>query len=178
MITLQSISMNLLKKHFSLPFPTFIIFLIVTASFLVYDKSFSLNSLSGPIPTITTPEGFSIYLEIAETVDKRSKGLMFRKSLEANHGMLFIFPEMGYWTFWMKNTLISLDILWMDESGKILHVESRVPICTKADDSCPRYYSTQESRYVLEIQAGMANELGLKPGKQLKLSLPSKQHDP
>jgi len=166
------------KKYFSLCFQTFIIFLILTSSILSYDNSFSLNSLPGEAATITTPEGFSIYLEIAETVDKRSKGLMFRKSLEANHGMLFIFPKMGYWTFWMKNTLIPLDILWMNESGKILHVESRVPICTKTDDSCPRYYSTQESRYVLEIQAGMAKKLGLTPGKQLNISLPFRPPTP
>jgi len=170
--------MNMPKKYFSLCFQTFIIFLILTSSILSYDNSFSLNSLPGEAATITTPEGFSIYLEIAETVDKRSKGLMFRKSLEANHGMLFIFPKMGYWTFWMKNTLIPLDILWMNESGKILHVESRVPICTKTDDSCPRYYSTQESRYVLEIQAGMAKKLGLTPGKQLNISLPFRPPTP
>lgn len=170
--------MNMPKKYFFLCFQTFIIFLILTSSILSYDNSFSLNSLPGEAATITTPEGFSIYLEIAETVDKRSKGLMFRKSLEANHGMLFIFPKMGYWTFWMKNTLIPLDILWMNESGKILHVESRVPICTKTDDSCPRYYSTQESRYVLEIQAGMAKKLGLTPGKQLNISLPFRPPTP
>ncbi|MGD9850481.1 MAG: DUF192 domain-containing protein [Nitrospirales bacterium] len=124
---------------------------------------------------IFTPTGVSLSVEIAETVDKRSQGLMYRKSLEADQGMLFIFPEMGYWTFWMKNTLIPLDILWMDESGKILHVESHVPICTKKDDSCPRYYSTRESIFVLEIQAGRAKELGLTPGTRMSLAIPSRQ---
>lgn len=124
---------------------------------------------------IFTPTGVSLSVEIAETVDKRSQGLMFRQSLEADQGMLFIFPEMGYWTFWMKNTLIPLDILWMDESGKILHVESQVPICTKKDDSCPRYYSTRESIFVLEIQAGRAKELGLTPGTRLSVAIPSRQ---
>ncbi|MGE0472211.1 MAG: DUF192 domain-containing protein [Nitrospirales bacterium] len=138
---------------------------------LVFSSEPSLNELA----KISTPTGVSLSVEIAETVDKRSQGLMFRQSLEADEGMLFIFPEMGYWTFWMKNTLIPLDILWMDESGKILHVEPHVPICTKKDDSCPRYYSTRESRFVLEIQAGRAKELGLTPGTHLSLTIPSKQ---
>lgn len=139
---------------------------------------FSSQSSPHELATVSTPTGVSLTVEIAETVDKRSQGLMFRKSLEADHGMLFIFPEMGHWTFWMKNTLISLDILWLDELGKILHVESHVPICTKKDDSCPRYYSTRESLYVLEIQAGKAKELGLTPGTRLSLTIPSKQPTP
>lgn len=133
---------------------------------------FSSPSSPKKLAKVSTPTGASLSVEIAETVDKRSQGLMFRQSLEADHGMLFIFPELGYWTFWMKNTLIPLDILWMDESGKILHVESHVPICTKKDDSCPRYYSTRESLYVLEIQAGRAKELGLTPGTRLSLTIP------
>ena len=97
---------------------------------------------------------------------------MFRKSLGSNRGMLFIFPEKGYYAFWMKNTLIPLDIIWLDESGMILHLERNVPICTKTDDSCPRYFSTRESLYVLEIQGGMAKKYGLEPGNPLKLSIP------
>lgn len=118
---------------------------------------------------ISTATGSQIIAEIADTVDKRATGLMFRKNLDPQRGMLFIFPEMGYWTFWMKNTLIPLDIIWMDDSQTILHVESHVPICTKIDDSCPRYYSLRESRYVLEIQAGMAEKIGIVPGKRLQI---------
>ena len=161
------------KKHRSPRFRVFLISLILVVISLGDDKSFSFNSPSNEPATISTPAGFLISVEIAETADKRAEGLMFRKSLKADQGMLFIFPEMGYWTFWMKNTLIPLDILWMDELGKILHVESQVPICTKTDDSCPRYSSTRESLYVLEIRDGMAKKLGLTPGKQLSITLPS-----
>lgn len=148
-------------------------FLIPIIFFTDTKQSLAAKNSPHDFTTISTPSGFSISLEIAETLDKRAKGLMFRKSLAADHGMLFIFPETGYWTFWMKNTLIPLDIIWMNESWKILHIESQVPICTKTDDSCPRYYSTQESRFVLEIQAGMAKQLDLSPGQHMSPSFSS-----
>ena len=121
---------------------------------------------------ISTPKGNTILAEIANTVDKRALGLMFRSSLAPNHGMLFQFPELGYWTFWMKNTKIPLDILWLDKTGRIIHIESKVPICTRTDDGCPRYYSHRKSQQVLEIGAGMAKKLELMPGDQLTITLP------
>ncbi len=124
------------------------------------------------LANISTPKGSIIFAEIADTPDKRAKGLMYRPSMEREHGMLFQFPELGYWTFWMKNTQIPLDILWLDKTGIIIHIESQVPICTRTDDHCPRYYSTQKSWQVLELNAGMAEELGLFPGSQLKISVP------
>jgi uncharacterized protein len=127
------------------------------------------------LAVISTPTGSKIFAEIAATLDKRTTGLMFRNNLESDRGMLFVFPEMGYWTFWMKNTLIPLDIIWLDDFQRILHVESRVPICTKIDDSCPRYSARRESQYVLEIKAGMAEQLGLEPGQQLKVTIPHNQ---
>lgn len=141
---------------------------------LIFGNCLSLShAASSPeFATLSTPTGHLISAEVADTLDKRAKGLMFRSSLSREQGMLFVFPKLGYWTFWMKNTLIPLDILWMNETGTILHLETHVPICLKTDDSCPRYSSHRESRYVLEINAGMAQELGLRPGQQLSISLP------
>ncbi len=83
---------------------------------------------------ILMPNGSIIMAEVADTPDKRARGLMYRTSLAPEHGMLFQFPELGYWTFWMKNTKIPLDIIWLDNTGKIIHIESEVPICTRTDD--------------------------------------------
>ncbi len=127
---------------------------------------------SGGLASITTPQGSEIFAEIANTPNLRAQGLMFRPSIAPDRGMLFQFPELGYWTFWMKNTKISLDILWMDQLGTILHIEERVPICTRTDDGCPRYYAHQKSWQVLEIQAGMAEKLGLVNGSRLSIVLP------
>ena len=116
--------------------------------------------------------------EVADTSNKRAQGLMYRTIMEENHGMLFIFPELGYWTFWMKNTKIPLDILWLDKKGTIIHIEANVPICTRVDDHCPRHYSYKESWQVLELNAGIAEKLQLQPGSRLTISLPPQNHTP
>lgn len=122
--------------------------------------------------TILTPKETIIFAEIVDSPDKRSKGLMFRQSMAPDRGMLFLFPETGHFSFWMKNTLIPLDILWLDESGTILHLEPNVPICTRKDDQCPKYQSPHKSSQVLELNAGTAEKLGLSVGSQLKVDLP------
>lgn len=127
----------------------------------------------GGLASIATPQGTQILAEIADTPDKRAKGLMFRSSMAPDQGMLFRFPKLGHWTFWMKNTKISLDIIWMDKLGRIIHIEAQAPICTRTDDGCPRYYAHQKSWQVLEIKAGMAEKLGLDIGQQLAISLPN-----
>ena len=131
------------------------------------------GSLSGNgLGTIVTPSGTTIFVEIADSPDKRVQGLMFRHSMAPDRGMLFLFPELGDRTFWMKNTLISLDIFWLNESGTIIHLEPHVPICTRKDDGCPRYRSPYKSIQVLELNGGMAEKLDLAVGKQLKIDLP------
>lgn len=122
--------------------------------------------------TISLPNGTTIFVEIADSPSKRSQGLMLRPSMAPDRGMLFLFPEPGDHAFWMKNTLISLDMLWLDETGTILHLESKVPICTRQDDGCPRYRSPSKSLHVLELNAGKARQLGLAVGNQLKIDLP------
>jgi hypothetical protein len=75
----------------------------------------------------------------------------------------------------MKNTKIPLDILWLDKTGTIIHLQSDVPICTRTDDHCPRYYSHKKSWQVLELKAGMAEKLELIPGSRLTITVPQNQ---
>jgi uncharacterized membrane protein (UPF0127 family) len=132
-----------------------------------------MHSKSGKgLGTISTANGTTIFVEIDDSPDTRSQGLMFRHSMAPDRGMLFLFPEHGDHTFWMKNTLISLDIFWLDESGIILHLELDVPICTRKDDGCPRYQAPSKSFHVLELNAGMAEKLDLAVGEQLIIDLP------
>lgn len=122
--------------------------------------------------TIKTPNGTTLFVEIADSPDTRAQGLMFRPSMAPDRGMLFLFPERGDHAFWMKNTLISLDIFWLDQTGTIIHLEPNVPICTRKDDGCPRYKAPSKSLQVLELNAGMAKNMELVAGSHLKIDLP------
>jgi len=121
---------------------------------------------------VTTPQGAIIMAELAETIEQRARGLMFRPSLERNRGMLFTFAEPQQWSFWMKNTRISLDIIWMDGNKKIVHIERRVPICNRTDDGCPQYQPNENALYVLELAAGSADAFTLERGATLRFQLP------
>ncbi len=90
-----------------------------------------------------------------------------------DQGMLFTFPEPGYWTFWMKNTKMPLDILWLDRNGNVVHVEPYVPICERTDNLCPRYRPKTAAIQVLELRAGQAATLKLTPGTQLTVEMPN-----
>lgn len=129
------------------------------------------------VPVIT-PQGVTILTELADTSEKRARGLMFRKSLAGDRGMLFIFPEPQPWTFWMKNTRIALDIVWIDRHKKVVHVERNVPGCTRSDDGCPHYQPNDDALYVLELAAGGADALKLHRGAKLQFHLPTSEGRP
>src|SRR3982750_1449172 len=70
-------------------------------------------------PHVTLPDGYTVSVEIAADDETRAQGLMFRDSLREGTGMLFLFPKSGDYPFWMQNTLIPLDITWIDENHKV-----------------------------------------------------------
>jgi hypothetical protein len=125
-----------------------------------------------PLIPVTLPQGAVIQAELADTSDERARGLMFRPTLDANRGMLFVFAEAQQWSFWMKNTRISLDIIWMDQKKKIVHIAHRVPTCSRTDDGCPQYQPNESAVYVLELAAGSAEVFNLDRGSVLRFQLP------
>ncbi len=92
---------------------------------------------------------------------------MYRQKLAADRGMLFVFSSEGVHKFWMKNTLIPLDMLWIAGDGRIIHIEHDVPPCK--GDPCPSYGPDTPARYVLEVNAGYARERGVGVGDQVLL---------
>ena len=114
-------------------------------------------------------KGHRFDVEIAADDASRTRGLMFRDSMEPDHGMLFLFDHAAEQNFWMKNTHIPLDILYFDEKYKLVSVQQRVPPC-RGGDSCPTYPSSGRAQYVLELNAGLADKLGVKPGDELKVT--------
>src|SRR5689334_17421350 len=140
---------------------------------LVLSMSIHAPAAQDSLVQIATPNGAIIQAEIADTTEKRAKGLMYRDSLANNRGMLFTFAEPQLWTFWMKNTRIPLDIIWMDGKKRVVHIERNVPTCSRTDDGCPQYQPNDNAVYVLELAAGVADALKLQLGSVLKFQTPS-----
>ena len=90
------------------------------------------------------------------------RGLQGRASLPAQNGMLFVFPANGRYPFWMKDTLIPLDIIWLDYSRRVVDISADLPPCRTPQ--CPTYAPRHEALYVLELNAGEAARTGIKPG--------------
>ena len=103
-------------------------------------------------------------IEIAADEAARERGLMFRESMPADRGMLFVFDDAQVRTFWMKNTPLPLDILYFDQNYKLVSVQQRVPSCLNSGNNCPVYPSEGPAQYVLELNAGTVGTLGIKPG--------------
>ncbi len=108
-------------------------------------------------------------VEIADTQETQQLGLMFRDSMPADHGMLFIFPNEAPRSFWMKNTRIPLDIMYFDKDLKLVSLSADTPPCKVS--RCPSYPSIAPAKYVLELNAGIAASLGIAVGDKLKLDL-------
>lgn len=112
--------------------------------------------------------GARFAVEIADNADSRERGLMFRQELPTDSGMLFIFEDEDARAFWMKNTYIPLDILYFDKDKRLVSAQLDVPPCG-AQAYCPPYPSAGPARYVLELNAGQARNLAVKPGDRLKI---------
>jgi len=101
-------------------------------------------------------------VELALTSEDQARGLMYRKSMDADRGMLFVFAASGTHKFWMKNTLIPLDIVWIGQDFKIIHIAEQTPPCSSA--SCPDYGPEEAAKYVLEVNGGQMSQIGAKVG--------------
>ncbi|HYK05617.1 MAG TPA: DUF192 domain-containing protein [Thermoanaerobaculia bacterium] len=117
-------------------------------------------------PRVIFPDGFVVNVEIAADDELRAQGLMYRDHLNPGTGMLFLFKEDDEHAFWMKNTLIPLDMVWLDAGQRVVHVKYNVPPCKVAN--CPSYPTGVMSRYVLEVAGGEAQRHGIKTGDQLR----------
>ncbi|MEW5895049.1 MAG: DUF192 domain-containing protein [Candidatus Omnitrophota bacterium] len=105
-------------------------------------------------------------VEIADDPEEQAMGLMFRETLAEDAGMLFVFDRDDRYFFWMKNTFIPLDLMWLDKDMKVAYIEENVPPCQ--NDPCPSYGPSIPARYVLELNAGTVQRLGLKTGNQAR----------
>lgn len=114
-------------------------------------------------------KGKRFSVEIADTSEKQALGLMFRDSMPTDHGMLFIFPREAPRSFWMKNTRIPLDIMYFNEDLELVSISADTPPCRTR--YCPSYPSKLPAKFVLELNAGTAAELGVELGDRLVVDL-------
>jgi len=105
------------------------------------------------------------YVELAVTSEERSLGLMFREHLDPDKGMLFIYKDEGVHYFWMKNTLIPLDMIWINGNREVISISKDVQPCEISQ--CPLIGSEQKVQYVLELNAGSSDKIGLAIGDKV-----------
>ena len=113
--------------------------------------------------------GIPVYVDVANDPEEQSRGLMFRNSMEWNNGMLFVYKDVEYLSFWMKNTYIPLDMIFVDKDLRIVDIKEDVQPCPLQEDICPSYPSKQPAKYVLEVNAGFVQQNGIRVGDILYL---------
>lgn len=107
-------------------------------------------------------------VEVADSQEERGRGLMYRDSLANDKGMFFVFKNSERHDFWMKNTEIPLDIIWINSDMEIVHMEHNVQPCET--ENCQTYSPDESSMYVLEINSGLSEEYGIEEGDKVETS--------
>jgi uncharacterized protein len=105
-----------------------------------------------------------VNVEIADTAKERAQGLMFRENLGESEGMLFVFEGENYHSFWMKNTLIPLEMIFINENLEIVDIKHAVPCKI---DPCANYRPAEPAGYVLEVNEGFSAENGISIGDRV-----------
>ncbi len=139
----------------------FVIFILIIFIFLIYFVSIKPDD--NPKKVCFSEK--CVEVEIVDTPETRMQGLMFRESLGDGEGMLFIFEEENIYPFWMKNTLIPLDMIWISQDTKIIDIKTAVPC---EIDPCPNYSPSGKALYVLEVNAGFTDENEIEIGDTVR----------
>ncbi len=114
---------------------------------------------------------FEFMVEVADTREERAEGLMHVEKLDQNEGMIFVYDEEDYRSFWMKNTLIPLDIIFLDSELEVINIEQADPEPNTSDENLASYESERPAQYVLEINQNRSEEIGLEEGSKMGLGL-------
>ena len=112
-------------------------------------------------------KGQQFRVEVADTLEEQARGLMFRRELPRDQGMLFVYDQPQPQAFWMRNCEIALDIMYFDGEGRFINGHWGAPPCRTAQ--CPTYESKRPARWVLELGAGVGRALDLREGDRLEL---------
>ncbi len=125
--------------------------------------------------TVTLPDGFEVSARVADTPQTHERGLMFVTQLPENEGMLFVFDEEDDLAFWMKNTLIDLDMIFIDAHQTVTSVAHEMPHSYTYTPDDQVAYTEGWGKYVLELAAKTAARHGVKEGTKIRFSLAEKK---
>ena len=125
----------------------------------------ALSPVVVEMPRAILSDGSALTLELALTPEEIQTGLMFRPTLAEDRGMLFVFDEERFPSFWMKNTLIALDLVFLDNTGMVVDVIADAQPCSA--EPCPQFVPERPARAVLEIAAGRAAALSIVEGLEI-----------
>ena len=123
---------------------------------------------------VTLPDGFTVQAALATTPQQHAKGLMFVKHLPENEGMLFVFEEEQPQSFWMKNTLIDLDIIFIGADQRVTSVAAQMPHSYTYTPDTDVAYTNGYGQYVLELAAKTAARHGVVPGAKINFTTAGK----
>lgn len=137
-----------------------VFFLIFSA---ICDTAFSLNFPKEPVRL----NGKTYILEVAKTPDQHETGLMRRRSLGEDEGMLFVFDQQRILKFWMKNTLIDLDIGYFDKFGRLIEVQQMQSVGESYTGPLTSYPSAKPARYAIEMNKGWFKKNNINTGALL-----------
>ena len=150
---------------------TFIFLLIIltllVVGFFLYPNIMALNIKTPEVVIASVKIGdINISVELADTPEKRARGLSGKKELEENGGMLFINNEPDFYSFWMKDMEFSIDIIWIDEKLAIIDITENVQ-----PDSFPQTFQPiRPAKYILEINSGWADRNNIEIGNKMWFS--------
>lgn len=125
---------------------------------------------------ITLPSGAHFRAEVFDTPESRTRGLMFRDSLEKDAAALFIFDRPGRYGFWMKNCRIPLDIVWLDDRHRVVDIAADVPSCP--GEYCPIYTPAADATFAIEFTAGTAARAGIVRESRIRFDLGARSRGP
>lgn len=142
----------------------------LAASLILVPQGSQSAAAGGRVVPLTLPSGKVLQVEVMVRDEDRQMGLMFRPSLPEDRGMLFVFDVADFHSIWMKNCRFSIDILWLDETGRVVHLAEAVPPCRA--DPCPTYGPLRRAAYVVELNAGQARREQAVVGARVSFELP------
>lgn len=146
-------------------------FIVGIAGVLSLPSDVKLESTEFPKGLVKL-DGRVLEVQVADTDPRRARGLMFQEKLSFDEGMLLVFDEASKNSIWMLNMQFPLDVIWIDDDGRIVFIEKNVPPCLTALETvtCPSYKGGNKSaKYILEVTAGFVDEFNITTESTLEI---------